>query len=71
MKKLLLSISLLIIAIILSFAQLNYECALQEATDGERTDTAIEQAMAQRGFNITWYAPKPTTIEKVKALFNK
>ena len=71
MKKLLLSILLLIIAVILSFAQLNYECALQEARESEGSDSAIEQAMAQRGFNLTWYAPEPTTIQKVKALFNK
>lgn len=71
MKTLTLSIILLLTAILLSFAQLNYECAIEAAINSEGSDIAIENAMYQYGFNVEALDPnEPTTTDKVKALFN-
>lgn len=60
---------ILSILIVLSFAQLNYQCAIEASINSEGSDIAIETAMYQYGFNLAWHE-EPTLTDKVKALFN-
>lgn len=69
MKTLTLSILFLIIAVILSAAELNYKCAIEAAKQSEGSDIAIVEALSNYGFNLDWYE-EPTTTDKIKALFN-
>lgn len=69
LKTLITSIILLLIAIVLTFAQLNYDSAIEAAKQSEGTDLAIVEALSAYGFELDWYE-EPTTTDKIKALFN-
>lgn len=53
---------------ILSFAQLNYQLAIDTSGKTEGTDGAIETTMAQYGFTGSW-ANEYSELDKIKALF--
>lgn len=50
-------------------AEKNYQDALFYARQSEGTDSAIEQAMSEHGFNVAWHET-PNQLDKIKALFN-
>jgi len=59
-------------AILLLTAQVNYTNAARAAYNTDRTDESIERAMYRHGFIIDAYdTNEPTTVQKVKALFNQ
>lgn len=55
---------------IVSFAQLNYQCAIEEARHCEGTDADIHDVMCKYGFfDEDGYGYKPNIIQKIKALY--
>lgn len=59
---------LIIVSVIIALAELNYITANNAAKKSEGSDSAIEYALIQHGFNLAWHEDA-TLTDKVKALF--
>lgn len=70
MKLLITSIVFLLLAILLSCAEMNYKNAINSSIQSEGSDGAIEMAMYEYGFELAWHE-EPTLFHKIKALFNE
>jgi hypothetical protein len=70
MKTTLTTLTVMAIVYVCTFAQWNYEDAIQASSLSEGSDQAISDSMKVYGFDGDIFE-KPNTIEKIKALYYK